>query len=60
MGIAAIKLKIMPSSPETDLENLKKQAKEKVISLNGKINCIEEQPVAFGLKAGIGPKRKMF
>lgn len=53
MGIALIKIKIMPSSLETDLEEIKQKAEEIIKKNEGK-NCnFEEQPVAFGLKAVI-------
>jgi elongation factor 1-beta len=51
MGIALIKIKIMPISPETDLEEIKKRAEELIGEGNGE-NCnFEEEPIAFGLKA---------
>jgi elongation factor 1-beta len=51
MGIAAVKIKIMPTSPEVDLERIEETAKELVESMGGK-NCnFEEEPIAFGLKA---------
>ena len=51
MGIAAVKIRIMPTSTEVDLEKLKKTAKTIVERMGGK-NCkFEEEPIAFGLKA---------
>ncbi len=51
MGIAAVKIKILPTSPEVDLEKLKEQAKTIIEKTGGK-NCnFEEEPIAFGLKA---------
>ncbi len=51
MGIAAVKIRILPTSPEVDLERLKVTAKKIVEELGGK-NCnFEEEPIAFGLKA---------
>jgi elongation factor 1-beta len=51
MGIAAVKIKILPASTEVDLEKLKEVIKEKVESMGGK-NCnIDEEPIAFGLEA---------
>jgi len=51
MGTAGIKIKIMPISPEVNLEEIKKQA-EKLISEKGGKNCkFEEEAIAFGLKA---------
>ncbi len=51
MGIAAIKIKIMPSSPNIDLEKIKTKAKEVVEKGEGKNCSFEEEPIAFGLKA---------
>jgi elongation factor 1-beta len=51
MGIAAVKIKVLPTSPEVDLEKLKEEIKNNVEELGGK-NCnFEEEPIAFGLKA---------
>ncbi len=51
MGIAAVKIKIMPLSPEIDLEEIKEKAKIIVEQKGGK-NCkFEEEAIAFGLKA---------
>lgn len=51
MGIAAVKIKILPSSPEADLEKLKGTIKSIVEESGGK-NCqFEEEPIAFGLIA---------
>lgn len=51
MAIAVLKLKIMPNSPETDLEKIKKQVEERLEKFKAKIHSTEEQPIAFGLKA---------
>ena len=51
MGIALIKLRIMPLSLETDFEQLKQTTKG-IIEQEKGVNCnFEEQAVAFGLKA---------
>ncbi|MBT96645.1 MAG: elongation factor 1-beta [Candidatus Pacearchaeota archaeon] len=51
MGIAAVKMNLMPSSPEVDLNKIKEESKELVEKFGGK-NCkFEEEPIAFGLKA---------
>lgn len=51
MSVAAVKIKIMPDSPEADLEGIKDTAKSMVEEAGGK-NCnFEEEPIAFGLKA---------
>lgn len=52
-GIAGIKIKIMPSSPSTDLEEIKEKTK-KIVKSHGGINReYTEEPIAFGLKAVI-------
>ena len=53
MGIAGIKIKIMPTSPEVDLEKIKKEASSIVENLGGKNREYVEEPIAFGLKAVI-------
>jgi len=50
-GIAGIKIKIMPLSPETNLEEIKAKAKAIVEEKGGKNREYEEEPIAFGLKA---------
>jgi len=51
MGIAAVKIKILPTSPETDLEDLKRTVKSLVEKLGGKNCSFEEEAIAFGLRA---------
>lgn len=53
MGTAAVKIKIMPSSPDTDLEQIKEKAKAIIEGKEGKNCSFSEEPVAFGLKAVI-------
>ena len=51
MAIAAVITKIMPDSPSTDLEAIKKSAKS-LMEAEGAMNIsFEEKPIAFGLKA---------
>lgn len=51
MGIVAVKIKIMPVSPESNLEKIKEKSKNLIHKEEGK-NCqISEEPIAFGLKA---------
>ena len=50
MGDALLQIKIMPEQ-DTDLEQLKEKVKEKVSSVKGTLSKIEEQEIAFGLKA---------
>lgn len=51
MGVAVIKIKIMPSSVEEDLEKIKIGAEEKILSGKGTNPRFEEENIAFGLKA---------
>ncbi|GBE19580.1 elongation factor 1-beta [archaeon BMS3Abin17] len=48
-----IKIKMMPTSPDVDLEKIKQEAKNLVEQDNGKNREYEEEPIAFGLKAVI-------
>ena len=50
-GIAGIKIKIMPLSPEVNLEEIKEKAKVIVEEKGGRNREYEEEPIAFGLKA---------
>jgi len=47
MGSVAVILRVMPESPEVDLEKLKIALKEKLPG----IQDIKEEPIGFGLKA---------
>lgn len=51
MGIAAVKIKVLPTSPEIDLERLKDTIKTMVEEMGGKNCTIETEPIAFGLEA---------
>lgn len=51
MAVVIIKLKIMPDSPDVNLENKKADIFEQITSLGGHPNHAEIQEVAFGLKA---------
>jgi len=46
MGNVAVSIKIMPESPDTDLEKIKKDISKKIQIKDSKI-----EPLAFGLKA---------
>ena len=50
-GIVGVKFKIMPNSPEADLEQIKNSAKKIVEDHSGTNKEYEEEPIAFGLKA---------
>jgi len=51
MGTVALKIRIMPESPDTNLDSIKNLTKEKIEKENGVLNSCEEEPIAFGLKA---------
>lgn len=51
MGIVAVKMKIMPSSPEVDMEKIRNSVTKILESNGGKNPGFEEEPVAFGLKS---------
>lgn len=51
MGIALITIKLMPTSPEVDLEKIKQNAEETIKQNQGNKIRFEEEPIAFGLKA---------
>jgi elongation factor 1-beta len=54
MGQVVMKFKIMPESPETNLEEIKQQIKNRVTAYSeagAKVHEIKEEPIAFGLKA---------
>jgi elongation factor 1-beta len=47
----AVKIKIMPESPDTDLSKIKHEGKQKIESEKAVLHSFEEQLIAFGLKA---------
>jgi elongation factor 1-beta len=52
MADVIIKLKIMPSGPDVNLEKIKVAAENKIKKFGASvIHSINEEPVAFGLKA---------
>jgi len=51
MGIAAVKIKIMPTSPDVDLEELKSKSLELLEKNEAKNPTITQEPIAFGLEA---------
>ncbi|MEK6873814.1 MAG: elongation factor 1-beta [Nanoarchaeota archaeon] len=53
MSLAAIKIKIMPDAPDADLAEIEANAREILIDQGGKVASIEQEPIAFGLKAVI-------
>lgn len=51
MGKAILKIKIMPESPDSNLENIEIKAKEIIESEQGNNVRFEIEPIAFGLNA---------
>ena len=51
MGIAAVKIKLMPTSPEVNLEKIQEEARKTIEEMDGKNPNFEKQPIAFGLNA---------
>lgn len=51
MGITAVQMKLMPVSPEANLQEIEKKAEEIINSMHKTLVKIEEEPIAFGLKA---------
>jgi elongation factor 1-beta len=53
MGTMQIKIKLMPTSPDVDLEKIKADAQAVIEGEKGQHTRFEEEPIAFGLKAVI-------
>ena len=52
MAVVAIKMKVLPDSPEVNLEELKNKIYDSLLKAGAiKINSIYEEDIAFGLKA---------
>lgn len=51
MGFTAVQMKLMPSSPDVDLKIIEKKAEEIINSMHKTQVKVEEEPIAFGLKA---------
>jgi elongation factor 1-beta len=51
MAVVSIIVKIMPESPEVNLDSLKKSAQSLMEQEGAKNISFEEKPIAFGLKA---------
>ena len=51
MGFTAVQMKLMPDSPETNLQEIEKTAEAVINSMHKTQVKVEEQPIAFGLKA---------
>jgi len=53
MGTINVRIKIMPSSPSSDLEEIKQKSRKIIERECGKGCIFDEEPIAFGLKAVI-------
>ena len=51
MSVAAIKIRIMPDSPSTDMEKIEEKTRTILEKNQVKNPSFEVQPIAFGLKA---------
>ena len=51
MGIAIIKVRLMPTSPDVDLEDIIEEAGSIITKNSGKLQNSTYEPIAFGLKA---------
>ena len=51
MGVAAVKIKLMPSSPDVNLEEVEKKARKILEEKEIKNPQFEKQAIAFGLNA---------
>ena len=51
MAEVIVTLKIMPDSPESDLEAIKAAATKEISDFGGEVGKVDIQPIAFGLKA---------
>ena len=51
MGSAAVKIKLMPDSPDADLKAIEDHAEKLIVKENGRIAKIEREPIAFGINA---------
>lgn len=49
MAMAAVKIKLMPSSPEANLDEIQEKARKIIESNEGKNPKFEKQAIAFGL-----------
>jgi elongation factor 1-beta len=52
-GISGVKIKIMPSSPDANLNKIEEKAKEIIQKSGGFNREYTQEPIAFGLKAVI-------
>lgn len=51
MATVIVTIKVMPSSPDEDLDAIKSSASKLVTDFGGTVGRVEFEPIAFGLKA---------
>jgi len=51
MAQVIVTLKIMPKNPEINLPSLEEKVKDKIKVFGGEVGKVEQEPIAFGLKA---------
>ncbi len=51
MAQVIVTIKLMPSSPDADLKQIEEKAVEEIKKFGGQIGRIEQEPIAFGIKA---------
>ncbi|MBI2143185.1 elongation factor 1-beta [Candidatus Woesearchaeota archaeon] len=51
MATVIVTMKIMPSSPEEDLDSIRSAAAKMIAEFGGTVGKTELEPIAFGLKA---------
>lgn len=51
MATVIVTMKIMPSSPDEDLDSIKAAAVKLIAAFGGTVGKTELEPIAFGLKA---------
>ncbi|MEK6853884.1 MAG: elongation factor 1-beta [Nanoarchaeota archaeon] len=51
MATVIITMKIMPSSPDEDLDSIKDAATGMITEFGGTVGKVDVEPIAFGLKA---------
>ena len=51
MADVIITIKIMPESPNEDLNRIENEAKSEIMLFEGQVHEIKQVPVAFGLKS---------
>jgi elongation factor 1-beta len=51
MAQVVVTMKSRPDSPDIKLSDLEEKTKDKITQVGGEVGKVEEEPIAFGLKA---------